>query len=114
MKKRTKAVILCLLPISSLALLFLCLETYYPHNEYAMLVCGYAVLAFILSSKIAMSELENKSSSQITAAIFAVSCVIFAFVFCVGYKIPFCASCDDVSASELGFLTHWIEPSDIR
>ena len=59
----------------------------------------------------AISELENKSSPQITAAIFAVSCVIFAFVFCVGYKIPFCTSCDDVSASELGFLTHWIEPS---
>ena len=35
---------------------------------------------------------------------------MLAFVFYVGNKIPFCVVCEEVTAEDLGFLTHWISP----
>ena len=100
---------LCLIPLSALALALYCLETYdqVVHNDSGFFVCGYCILAFLISFP---SWLLAKKSIRCATAIWIVSTVILAFVFYVGMKIPFCVECDRVTAEDLGFLTYWITP----
>ena len=109
MKKYIFTFILCLIPISAIGLLLYCLETYnnVVHNESGLLVCAYAVMAFVLSSVISLC---NRKSIKRLAVIWIISTAILVFVFYTGAKIPFCVVCDRVTADELGFLIYWIQP----
>lgn len=100
---------LCIIPLSALALTLYCLETYYEvvHSEASILVCGYSVLAFAVSTLI---WYRMKTVSRCSTVIWIVSTIVLVFVFYVGSKIPFCVVCDHVTAEDLGFLIHWIQP----
>ena len=110
MKKHSISIfILCLLPVSAIALALYCLETYYEvvHNESSLLVCGYSIIAFVVSTVL---FIRIKKEKYYSIGIWIFSIVVLAFVFYVGYKIPFCVECDRVTAEDLGFLIHWIKP----
>ena len=101
--------ILCIIPVSALVLVFYCLETYnkVTHNESSILVCGYSILAFIISTLVWR---KTKKITRCATAVWIISTAALAFVFYVGSKIPFCVVCDQVTAEDLGFLIHWIKP----
>lgn len=110
MKKRSlSTIILCAIPLSALALVFYCLETYNEavHNESSFFVCGYSVIAFIISTLIWHRTKKTNRGATVT---WIISAVVLMLVFYVGSKIPFCVVCDRVTAEDLGFLIHWIQP----
>lgn len=110
MKKEILPVcILGAIPISALALVLYCLETYYAvvHNESSLLVCGYCIIAFIVSTFI---WCRIKKTNKRSTVIWIISTAALVFTFYVGSKIPFCVVCDQVTAEDLGFLIHWIQP----
>ena len=108
-KKLVFTIILCLLPLAAVANLFYSLETYYSvvHNECGVKICFRCVIAFIISLII---WVKYKSTAKYMTWIFILSTVILCAVFYVANKIPFCVVCDQVTAEDLGFLTHWISP----
>ena len=101
--------ILCVIPLSAIALALYCLETYYDviHNESSFLVCCYSVIAFVFSTVIFLCLMKEK---RYCIWIWILSTIVLAFVFYVGCKIPFCVVCDQVTAEDLGFLIYWIHP----
>ena len=107
-KATIKTIILCIIPLSALAVLLYCLETYHEfvHSDSAAFVCGYAIAAFLVSTILWNDMRKNRFST----AIWIASTVILAFVLYTGSRIPFCVECDQVTAEDLGFLTHWIHP----
>lgn len=110
MKKQfVPVLLLCLIPISALALTLYCLETYdqVVHNESGLLVCGYSLLAFLICTCI---WLRVRKSNRHLTAIWFLAAAVLVFVFYMGTKIPFCVVCDQVTAEDLGFLIHWIQP----
>lgn len=109
MRKILPIFLLCVIPISALALVFRCLETYYEtvHNESSFLVCSYSIIAFAVSTFI---WFRVKKANRYSTPIWILSAMILVFVFYVGSKIPFCVVCDGVTAEDLGFLIHWIQP----
>ena len=93
------------MPLSAAALTLYCLETYdnTVHNESSAVVCGYCLLMLLLSVAV------WRRTKGVTA-LWILSALILAFVYYVGCKIPFCVVCDQVTAEDLGFLIHWIQP----
>ena len=110
LKKFFAIFFLCLIPLAMLALLYFNLETYYDegaHNECGTLLCIDAAIAFVVCSVIALCNRRRGKAILIT---WVASTLVLAFVFYVGNKIPFCVVCEEVTAEDLGFLTHWISP----
>lgn len=110
LKKFFAIFFLCAIPLAMLAFLYFNLETYYDedaHNECGTLLCIDAALAFVTCSVIALCSRRRGKAILIT---WIASTLVLAFVFYVGSKIPFCVVCDQVTAEDLGFLTHWISP----
>ena len=108
-KQLASKMILCAIPLSALALTLYCLKTYDKtvHNESAALVCMYSVIALIVSTWIWH---RTKRFNRGATAIWLLSVVMLVLVFYTGSKIPFCVVCDQVTAEDLGFLIHWIQP----
>ena len=90
-------------------LTLLCLKTYAmrTHSEDALFVCGYCIVAFVISTIIFAVKRREERFAPV-AWIF--STLVLAFVFYVGTKIPFCPVCDKVTEEELGSLIYWITP----
>lgn len=86
MKKWFNYIAIFAISFSALALMLYCLETYTPHNESGLLVCGYSILAFIISTVIWSKKRKNNRGFT---AIWIISTIILMFVFHVGIKIPF-------------------------
>lgn len=109
MKKWLSMIALCLLPLSLVAYLFYSLETYnsVTHNECGASICMCSVIAFLISLYL-WNRIQK--TAKYATAIFIVSSLILCGVYYVGTKIPFCVICDGVTAEDLGFLTHWIDP----
>ena len=109
LKKFFALFFLCLIPLVMLAFLYFDLETYkeITHNECGAFLCIESALAFVVCSVIALCNRRRGKAILIT---WVASTLVLAFVFYVGNKIPFCVVCEDVTAEDLGFLTHWIAP----
>jgi len=108
-KYRIPHLLLCLTPISAIALALYYLETYnnIVHNECGLLICIYSAIAFVFSM---ILYLYLASRNQPPKRLWIISTILLIFVFYVGCKIPFCVECDRVTAEELGFLIYWIKP----
>lgn len=109
MKKPLPIIIQCLLPLSAVAYLLYCLETYESvvHNDCTFYIWGYCFFAFIFSLVL---WLNNRKTQKYSTLIFIPSSFILCGVIYVANKIPFCVVCDHVTAEDLGFLIHWIKP----
>ena len=110
MKKQIfSTTLLCLIPISALALTLYCLETYdqVVHNESGLLVCAYGLLSLLICTRI---WLRARKENRYMTLFFLLAAAVLVFVVYVGTKIPFCVVCDRVTAEDLGFLIHWIQP----
>lgn len=109
LKKFFAIFFLCLIPLIMLAFLYFDLETYkeITHNECGAFLCIESALAFVICSVIALCNRRRGKAILIT---WVASTLVLAFVFYVGNKIPFCVVCEEVTAEDLGFLTHWISP----
>lgn len=111
MKNVVRLCIMLLIPAIAAAYLFYALETYdrVVHSDVsasvslAALLCAF--IEFILWRK---SRKQHKACTII--ALFAA--VILIGVLYIARKIPFCVECDQVTADDLGFLTHWITPME--
>lgn len=109
MKKPLPIIIQCLLPLSAVAYLLYCLETYESvvHNDCTFYIWVYCFLVFIFSLVL---WLKNRKNQKYSTLIFIASSFILCGVIYVANKIPFCVVCDYVTAEDLGFLIHWIKP----
>ena len=107
--KRFLLILQSAIPLSALGLLLYCLETYNDavHNESGFFICCYCVLGLIISTILWCCIRKRIGPATV---IWIISTIILVFVFYVGWKIPFCVVCDRVTAEDLGFLIHWIQP----
>ena len=109
MKKFIPAIGIGLISLSTLAVLFHALETYNEvvHNEASFYVTAYAIAAIVISTIIWR---KNRIARKHLSVVWFLSLLIMGFVYYAGNKIPFCVECDHVTAEDLGFLIHWIQP----
>ena len=109
MKRNISLIIMILLPMTALALLYYCLETYTQtvHNDSATLVGAHALGCIIVNFVL---WLKMRRKGKIFSVIAACALFLLIFVLWVAGKIPFCVECDQVTKEDLGFLTHWIPP----
>lgn len=109
MKRFFALFFLCVIPLAMLGNLYVSLETYneVTHNECGFLLCVESIVAFVICTVIARC---NRRRGRAIRIAWIASALVLAFVFYVGNKIPFCVECDQVTAEDLGFLTHWITP----
>lgn len=109
MKRFFALFFLCVIPLAMLGNLYVSLETYneITHNECGSILCVEAAVAFVLCTVIAFC---NRLRGRAIRIAWIASALVLAFVFYVGNKIPFCVVCEQVTAEDLGFLTHWILP----
>lgn len=109
MKNAFRLCIMLILPFIAAACLLFALETYdsVVHSNagatVSLITLFCAFVEFMLWRK---GQQQHKAYTII--ALFAA--VILVGVFYVAEKIPFCVECDQVTADDLGFLTHWITP----
>ena len=104
-------IIMILLPLTALGYLYYSLETYHRvvHSDAGFLVGAHAAGCLIINF---ILWLKNRKQGRIFSVIAAAMLVLLIFVLWVASKIPFCVECDQVTAEDLGFLTHWITPVD--
>lgn len=111
-RQKLAIILLCVLPLSAVALALYSLENYHNtvHNDASFYVCLYCVAAFVVSTVVwRYAKKHNRGAS----VLWCISAAVLGFVFYVGSKIPFCVVCDRITAEDLGFLTHWIQPENI-
>lgn len=101
--------VFCFLPLSAVLVAFYCLTTYdlTVHNESSLTVCGFCIIAFIVST---IMYFFVNYQSRYSPLIYLGSIAVLAFVFYVGSKIPFCVVCEGITEEDLGFLSFWITP----
>ena len=102
-------IIMILLPLTALGYLYYCLETYTQvvHNDSGTLAGAHAVGCMVVNFILWM---KMRRKGRIFSIIAAAALFLLIFVLWVASKIPFCVECDHVTADDLGFLIHWIEP----
>jgi len=105
-------VFMILLPLTALGILYYCLETYTQtvHNDSSAVIGIHAAGCIVVNL---ILWLRMRKKGKIFSIIAACSLVLLICVLWVESKIPFCVECDQVTAEDLGFLTHWIPPLDV-
>ena len=111
MKNVVRWCVMLLLPVSAAAYLLYSLETYdrVVHSDASTAVSLIAMICAFIEYKLwRRGRKQHKAFTVI--AIFA-AMVLIGVMYVAG-KIPFCVECDQVTADDLGFLTHWITPME--
>ena len=109
MKNVIRGCVMLLLPEIAAAYLLYSLETYgrVVHSDASTAVSLIALICTFIEFKIWRKVRKQLKAFTVIAILAAV--VLIGVMYVAG-KIPFCVECDQVTADDLGFLTHWITP----
>ena len=95
------------IPIINIAILFLCLNHYKPHQEvefYSIEASMIGIVAVVIIAVIGLFRHAGKGFLILSAF----SVAICVAVFLIAKSIPFCPMCEGLKPEDLGLLAHWI------